>query len=124
VATGLGNGSTAEELFHVAHQHLSGPLSLALDRDLVAAIEWPQLGRRREVFRPRSKVSMAEAIDPESGEAGRPELVSVIEERSPLAGRALADLGVPPYDIVRVDGADGSAFLLLAADRGRALPDS
>ena len=74
IAVDLGNGSSAEELFHVAHQHLSGPLSLALDRDLVAAIEWPQLGRRREVFRPRTRVTQAEATDEETGEAGRPEL--------------------------------------------------
>lgn len=113
----LGHSATAEEVFHVARKHLSGPLVLGLDRDLVAAIEWPQLGRRQEVMKPRSKVSVAEAIDPESGETGRPELISMIEEGTPLAERSLADLGVPPYDIVRVEGLDGAVFILLEADR-------
>jgi hypothetical protein len=26
-------------------------------------------------------------------------------------------VGIPPYDIVRVDGSDGSGFFLLATDR-------
>jgi adenylyltransferase/sulfurtransferase len=118
----LGNGATAEQVFHVAHQYLSGPLSLALDRDLVSAIEWPQLGRRVEVFRPRTRVSLAEATDPETGEAGRPELLSSVDEGTGLAGRSLVGLGIPPYDIVRVDGAEGSAFLLLSADRPQVIP--
>ncbi|QDV32680.1 HesA/MoeB/ThiF family protein [Tautonia plasticadhaerens] len=118
----LGNDATAEQMFHVAHQHLSGPLSLALDRDLVTAIDWPQLGRRSEILRPRTRVTLAEATDPETGEAGRPELVSVVDEGTGLSRRTLAELGVPPYDIVRADGAGGSAFLRLEGDRGRALP--
>ncbi|WP_235905308.1 HesA/MoeB/ThiF family protein [Tautonia marina] len=113
----LGHSATAEAVFHVAREHLSGPLVLSLDRDLVAAIEWPQLGRRQEVMKPRSKVSVAEAIDPESGETGRPELISMVEEGTPLAERSLADLGVPPYDVVRVEGLDGAVFILLEADR-------
>lgn len=118
----LGNDATAEQMFHVAHQHLSGPLSLALDRDLVTAIDWPQLGRREEILRPRTKVRLAEAADPETGEAGRPELVSAVDEGDGLSRRTLAELGVPPYDIVRVEGAEGSAFLRLDRDRRRALP--
>ncbi|RUL89043.1 HesA/MoeB/ThiF family protein [Tautonia sociabilis] len=120
-AIALGHEATAEALFHVARAFVSGPLSLALDRDLVSAIDWPQLGRRAEVFRPRTRVALAEATDPETGEVGRPELVSTVDEASTLAGRSLAELGVPPYDIVRVDGAEGPAFLLLAGDRERVL---
>ena len=121
VAVELGHGSTAEALFHVARERLEGPLTLALDRDLVEAIEWPRHGRRREVLRPRSRVGQAEAIDPETGDAGVPLLRSAVEEGSELARRPLAALGVPPYDVVRIDGADGSAFFLLALDRDAAI---
>ena len=48
----------------------------------------------------------------------RPEIVSPIDEGPPLAARSLADLGIPAYDIVRVDGASASGFFLLAGDRG------
>ena len=114
----LGHAATAEALFQAARAHLEGPLTLVLDRDLVAAIEWPTLGRRREMFRPRTQVGQAEAIDPETGASGFPVLLNSVGEGSESAGRPLAELGVPPFDIVRLDGSDGSAFFLLDADRG------
>lgn len=117
----LGNDATAEQLFRSAREHLSGPLSLALDRDLVSVIEWPSSGRRSEIMRPRTRVNLAEATDPETGETGRPELVSSVDEGSSLAGRTLADLGVPPYDIVRIDGEEGTVFLRLDGDRDRVM---
>jgi adenylyltransferase/sulfurtransferase len=60
---------------------------------------------------------MSEAVCPHCREPGRPETVSAVEEDSPLAARPLAALGVPPYDVVRVDGDEQSGFFLLAADR-------
>ncbi len=96
-------------------------MSLVLDRDLVSVIEWPSSGRRSEIMRPRTRVKLAEAIDPETGETGRPELVSTVDEGTSLAGRTLADLGVPPYDIVRVDGEEGTVFLRLDGDRDRVM---
>jgi molybdopterin-synthase adenylyltransferase len=43
--------------------------------------------------------------------------VNAIGEGSPLVERPLAEVGIPPYDIVRVDGEAASGFFLLAADR-------
>src|SRR5690606_1061124 len=82
----LGCSSLVSELFHVARSYLTGPLSLGLDRDLVTAIDWPQLGRRVEILRPLTKVGVADSVDPETGQQGRPEIVNAIEEGSPLAG--------------------------------------
>ena len=42
--------------------------------------------------------------------------MNAIEESSPLALEPLATVGIPPYDIVRVDGAEASGFFLLAGD--------
>ncbi len=119
----LGNGATAAELFHVAHQFVSGELRLLLDRELVTAIEWPQSERRIEVMRPRNKVSQLEAIHPETGNQGTPVMVSEVEESAAIAQRTLAELGIPPYDVLRIEGIEGTAFLKLAADRGRVIPD-
>ena len=94
-----------------------GPLSLALERDLVVALDCPSCGGRAEVFRPRARVRQAEARCQRCGEPARPEILNVVEDDSPLVSRTLAELGVPPYDIVRVDGAEESGFFLLAADR-------
>ena len=110
--------STAEQLFAAAREHLTGEdkLAIQLERDLVVSLEYAD-GTSRPVMRPRQAVSMKDATDPKSGEVGRPELVHVVEEDSPLASQTLAALGIPAYDIVRVTSGGDEAFFLLAGDR-------
>jgi adenylyltransferase/sulfurtransferase len=104
-------------LFDLARATVSGPLTLGLERDLVVAIECPRCGWRTEVMRPRTHVDSSDAICPHCLEPGRPEIVSAVEEGAPLSAFSLAKLGIPPYDIVRVDGDEHSGFFLLDADR-------
>jgi adenylyltransferase/sulfurtransferase len=113
----LGNRSTVTELFDEAAKSLEGPLTLALERDLVTSIHCPRCDTRSEIFRPRTRVGISEAVCPNCHEPGHPEILSAIEEGSPLSSLSLAKVGIPPYDIVRVDGAEASGFFLLAGDR-------
>jgi adenylyltransferase/sulfurtransferase len=114
----LGRAATVEELFEAARREgLSGSLSLGLDRELVAAVECPRCGSRREVMRPRTAVRQSEADCRECREPARPIVVSAIEEGSPLRSKSLREVGVPPFDVVRVDGGGSSRFFLLAGDR-------
>lgn len=113
----LSNRSEVGELFEAARSHVQGPLELALDRELVAALECPRCGWRDAVMRPRVKVRVAEAVCPSCREAARPEFASAVRESSPMADQVLGRVGIPPYDIVRVDGPAGSGFFLLAGDR-------
>ena len=69
----------------------------------------------------KGAIRMKDATCPECREPARPEVVSAVEEASWLEGRTLAEVGVPSYDILRVDGAEESGFFLLAADRDAAL---
>ena len=73
---------------------------------------------RGEVMRPRVRVKASRGHLPAMPRAGRPEFVSAVDEDSPLAAEPLSRVGIPPYDIVRIDGAAESGFFLLAADRG------
>ncbi|MFO0888875.1 MAG: ThiF family adenylyltransferase [Isosphaeraceae bacterium] len=114
---GLGHADTVAALFAAAGEDLDGPLTLALDRELVLSVDCPRCGWRQEVMRPRTKVRQAEATCPACREPARPETLSAVEQGSALAGRTLADVGVPAYDIVRVEGPSGSGFYLLAGDR-------
>ncbi|SIO64843.1 adenylyltransferase and sulfurtransferase [Singulisphaera sp. GP187] len=115
----LGALRPVADLFAAARQTgLAGPLTLALERELVVSIDCPRCGWHSEIHRPRTRVSQAESICPTCNEPAQPEIVSALAEDSPLATRALADVGIPHYDIVRVDGVDESAFFLLAGDRG------
>ena len=114
----LSHKQSAGELFLAARPYIGdGASSLALERDLVVAIDCPRCGWKSEVFRPRTRVRLTEATCPTCRTQGRPELVSAIDDDSPLAELPLAKLGIPAYDIVRIDGETGSAFFLLAGDR-------
>ncbi|MGO9601150.1 MAG: HesA/MoeB/ThiF family protein [Isosphaeraceae bacterium] len=117
----LGHSATVTDLLEAARLELEGPLTLVLERELVVAVHCPRCDWRVQIMRPRTKVSMAQAVCPNCREIGRPEFVSAVEETSPLASRSLAAVGLPAYDIVRVDGGSNSRFFLLAGDRaGRA----
>jgi adenylyltransferase/sulfurtransferase len=96
---------------------LEGPLMLALERDLVEALDCPGCRRHDEIPRVRSCRHDADATCARCGEPALPEVLHTVEEDSPAAGRALTELGLPPYDIVRVDGACESRFVLLDAER-------
>ncbi len=115
----LGHRSRVSELFAEAKRHIEGPLSLALDRDLVIAIEFPQSGERVDVFRPASAVSHGESVHPTTREQGRPVFAHAIEEASSLAERTLSEVGIPADDIVRVDGPEQCAFFRLTGDPRR-----
>lgn len=113
----LGAADSAAALFAAARPMLTGSLVLNLDRDLVVAVECPRCGWRAEIHRPRSRVAMKESICPACQEAARPETLSSLGEDSPMAALSLSRLGVPAYDIVRIDGEETTGFFLLAADR-------
>jgi molybdopterin-synthase adenylyltransferase len=117
----LGHADLVAALFEAVRETLTGRLTLALDLDLVVAIDCPRCAWRVSVLRPRTSVRQAEAICPSCREPGRPEIVHTIEDGAPLARMSLARVGVPAYDVVRIDGESESGFFLLAADRaGRA----
>jgi len=118
IALPLGRSTTVAELFESARGELRGPLRLTLDRELVEAVECPRCGGREEIMRPRTMVRQADAVCPSCREPGRPVVASQIEEGTPLAGRTLAEVGVPPFDVLRIDVEGGEArFVLLAGDR-------
>jgi molybdopterin/thiamine biosynthesis adenylyltransferase len=114
----LGHNDSVAELLRTAEPIVGpGPRSLSLERDLVVAVDCPKCGWRVDIHRPRTKVKMAEATCPNCRAQGHAEVVSAVDADSPLADLTLAKVGIPPYDIVRVDGDSGSAFFLLAGDR-------
>ncbi len=113
----IGNGATAHDLFTLAGQHLEGPMTLPLERDMVTTVSCPTCGWSKELHQPRTQVTTADATCPVCNELGRPETLSAVDQGSPFDDRPLSMLGVPPGDILRVDGSHESAFFRLD-DRG------
>ena len=95
-----------------------GRFDLVLDRELVVSVECPRCSWRGEVMRPRVKVKAAEAICPKCLKPAGPSSSARSTKIRPWLAEPLSRVGIPPYDIVRVDGAAESGFFLLAADRG------
>ncbi len=116
---GIGHASTLSELLTAAAATLDDPHTLHLDRDLVTALNCPRCGTPTSIMRPRSQVRQSEALCPECGGSAVPETCSSVEAVDALASARLCDLGVPPYDIVRVEGRHATGFFLLAADRSQ-----
>lgn len=94
--------------------------ALALERDLVVSLDCAACGTSRPRMAPRSRVAAAEAICAACGQIVRPTTVHLIARDSPLAARPLAELGVPPYDVVRSPSRSGERFVLLADDAAEA----
>jgi adenylyltransferase/sulfurtransferase len=118
----LGNANTAADLFAAARNKLGdGELSLLLDRDLVVTLCCQQCDHQQRVLRPMQLVGMSQAKCPKCGETMRPDLEHAVTGDSPLARETLATLGIPPYDIVRVAGAEEEHVFLLAGDRDKVM---
>jgi adenylyltransferase/sulfurtransferase len=110
---------TARELFAAVHEHLHDQTNarLSLDRDLVVSLDCTVCGHSQEVLRPLQLVTMSEAQCSQCGKLSRPVLEHTIEEDSALAQKRLTQLGIPPYDIVRVTTDQGEQVFLLGGDR-------
>ena len=117
---------TASQLFTAASEHFPEPVSsdslhLALDRDLVVALECAPCGHQQTVMQPLHKVGVSQAACPQCEKTMKPQLQHVVEAGSELAEKTLGELGVPLYDIVRVSDGQNEAFFTLAADRDAAM---
>jgi adenylyltransferase/sulfurtransferase len=113
----LASRSTAAELFAAVPNPTAAPRQLMLDRELLLSVHCPRCGWHQVTMRPRAKVHISEATCPQCKEPGLPEFLSAIDEASPLTAKPLAQLGIPPYDVVWIDDSSQTHFLLLAGDR-------
>src|SRR5262249_26148287 len=102
--------------FAAVRPALDGPLTLMLDRELICALDCPRCGWHTEILKPRIRVLQSSTLCPNCREPALPEILSAIDERSSLRAQPLLPVGIPPYDIVRIDGGRESGFFLLNAD--------
>ncbi len=113
----LTHQARAADLFAAVKGHdASAALRLRLDRDVVTAVECPPCGYRQELLQTVFRVPTEFSSCPQCGQPARPDLEHEVSAGTPLAERTLADLGIPPYDIVRVAGEQRERHYLLAAD--------
>ncbi len=112
---------TAQRLFTLAAASLRGPHKLILERELATCRRCPSCGRNDAIIQPRRAMRPADLACPGCGREAHLEWTGEITPDSPLAELPLATLGIPPYDVVRIDGEESSGFFLLEGDRARVL---
>ncbi len=118
----LGVDATLERFWEALGWDRGDPTPvLQLDRDLVTGLYDPTTGYRRDLSVPMGRLSLEDAKHPDSGEILQVESRNVVSRGEGLEERSLAELGVPAYDIVRVSRGSEMRFVLLGADRSRAL---
>lgn len=98
-----------------------GGRSLLLDRDLLAGLSCPKCGVKKEVRRPLALVTMREGRCGTCSGVMLTDILHVVERGTPLARRTLREVGVAPYDIVRVATEAGGVYARLAKDRAEVL---
>ncbi len=110
--------TTARQLF-AAIDDAAGdvPMRLCLDRDLVVHLSCESCGTTETVMQPLVAVSNQRGICPQCGELRQPQRTHQITRDSDLVDNTLSQLGIPPYDLVRVYREDQLHVVALTGDR-------
>ena len=94
---------------------------LHLDRDLLVDVECPSCRVKREIYRRVALVSMKEGQCEKCGAVMKTNIVHVVEAGTELAKRTLREVGVAPFDIVKIEGEKRGMYVRLDADRASEL---
>jgi adenylyltransferase/sulfurtransferase len=116
ISADIGAGDPVEALFEASQGK-----KLLLDRDLLVGVECPSCRVKKEIFRPVALVSMKEGTCGSCGAVMRTEIVHEVERGTPLARRTLREVGVPPFDIVKIETERSGIYVRLDKDRPTAL---
>ena len=110
--------TTVDHLFDaVARETDEKPNRLVLDRDFLVQLSCRTCELTTEVHRPQCLVDAKLGMCSKCEMPMQPESVCSIESDSPLSSKTLRELGVPDYDIVKVESDAGTSCVLLAGDR-------
>ena len=108
--------TTARELLDRARTQLGAGAQLELRHEVLAALECGRCASVERVMEPLESVSERRAACPSCGDMRRPSTFRTIDGSSAYLDAALAELGVPPFDIVVARNGEGSCGYELAAD--------
>ncbi|MCC6579237.1 MAG: ThiF family adenylyltransferase [Phycisphaeraceae bacterium] len=113
---------TVADLLDEARHHLGGNAVLELGREMLEKLVCAKCGREEQVFASLGKVSADRAICPHCGHLQRDVRTFFrIEGHEPFMNRTLADIGVPPFDIILARSGDRLIGLELSGDAGAVL---
>ncbi|MET0649060.1 MAG: ThiF family adenylyltransferase [Pyrinomonadaceae bacterium] len=110
------NRRRAADLVRVASSELGGAAILELGRDFLLGFSCQECGRSEEVNAPVGKVNESAVACPSCGAPRGARVISRLDGSEPYADRALADLGVPPGEVLTARVGDRLRFYELTGD--------
>jgi len=113
---------TAAQLLAIARQAVGNNAVLELSRDVLEKLVCPGCGQEEELFVSLGRVNESKARCPHCGAPHRDvKLFHRISGNESFIGRTLANLGVPPFDIVTAREGERRVGFELSADAGAVL---
>jgi len=112
---------TGREALELVRREVGPRAQVEFERELCARLHCPQCGDTRDFFRSLGAVTISAATCPACGDVCDPLLTHKLDGSEDYLDRTLAELGLPPYDIIT--GREGLTMkhYLLRADRELAL---
>jgi adenylyltransferase/sulfurtransferase len=90
---------------------------LLLDRDLLVDVECPSCRVKKPILRPVVLVTMHDGKCARCGAAMKTNIVHAVEAGTELAKQTLRDVGVAPFDILKIEGEKRGMYVRLDGDR-------
>ena len=109
--------ATVGELLAIARAELAADAALEFSGELVVAFQCDHCNVQTPVFKRMARLYEAEAVCPVCGNRRDMVLTHRISGDEDFLDRTLAEIDLPPLDIVRARSAEGSIYLELTGDK-------
>jgi len=93
-------GTTVREVVDAVHARMGTDAVVELEREIVSTLECRPCGTSEPVYQPLVRLTENTARCPGCGEIRWPNLTHSLEADAPYADKTLAELGIPPLDII------------------------
>ena len=114
----LGRDSSLSDVFDwVGSQTGETPVRMQLDRDFLTELNCRSCDRRVEINQSRCLVESSRGICDQCQMPMQSEALFAVDAGTELASRSMAELGIPAYDIVKIETDKSVRFVLLTGDR-------
>ena len=90
---------------------------LHLDRDLLVDVECPSCKVKKSILRPVALVTLRDGKCAQCGAVMKTNIIHAVERGTPMASRTLREVGVAPFDIVKIETEHSGLYVRLEGDR-------
>ena len=112
----------AGELLELARARLGKAAVIETNQDLLMALSCDKCNDTEELLQSLGKVTEDRGRCPKCGEHRTPKMYHTIDESSgPLLDRTLADLGIPPWDVIGARSESEMCYFEFAGDRAEVI---